>query len=109
MSTAVLRAYLIDDPILQLLRRQPASSLVEADCDRIVGAIRAKIAHLPPTAEIPALITTRDTRQTLRRVVRDEFPRHTVLTYNELAPDVAVQPVAWIRCDAAPAEARVPV
>lgn len=95
-SSAVLVAYLLGESMVELLQRQPGSSLVEGDCDRILAAIYAELAHLPPTALVPAVITTADTRHTLRRVVQHEFPRLMVLAPGELAPDVVIQPVARI-------------
>jgi type III secretory pathway component EscV len=63
---------------------------------RIAAGLRAELAHLPPRAWLPAVLTSDETRAPLARVLRPEFPTLTVLGMGDLPPDCNVQPVARV-------------
>ena len=63
---------------------------------RLSAAVRAELVHLPTTAQLPALLTRDELRGPIRTLLRDEFPRITVLGYGDLPSDYNVQPVARI-------------
>jgi hypothetical protein len=100
-GTNRLAAYLLDAEIEALVSRQQKASadddaLDEHDADRIVEAIQQEIANLPPTAQIPVILTTETARPRLHELVAAEFPRVAVVSYTELAAELNVQPVARI-------------
>jgi type III secretion protein V len=77
------------------------SGLGKEEQDKIVESIRKEIAYLPPTAPLPVILTTRDARVVLRKAIAQDFPRLRVVAYQELMPDLNVQPVARIVCESA--------
>ena len=62
----------------------------------ILGAIRREISNTPPGAQKPVVITDMELRRFVRKMVELEFPVLTVLSYQELAPELNVQPVGRI-------------
>jgi type III secretion protein V len=60
------------------------------------SAVRSEMSHLPPTAQIPVLLTCSSARARLRDALFPEYPRLRVVSYDELDPDINVQPVARI-------------
>ena len=51
---------------------------------------------MPPTAQDPVVLTTALIRYRLRKALRGAFPRLSVLSYQELSPDMNIQPIARI-------------
>jgi type III secretion protein V len=68
--------------------------------DNILEAIRQEIAFLPLTAQRPSILTSIAVRPYLRRLIAAEFPRIPVVAYQEVAPDLNIQPVARISLNA---------
>jgi|SRR5215831_6315693 len=68
--------------------------------DNILEAIRQELAFLPLTAQRPSILTSIAVRPYLRRLIATEFPRIPVVAYQELAPDLNIQPVARISLNA---------
>ena len=65
----------------------------------ILGAVRAEVGNLPPTAQNPVILTTMEIRRYFRKLVELEFPHLAVLSYQELSPDMNIQPIARISLD----------
>ena len=59
--------------------------------DLIVKAAQKEISSLPPTAQRPAIVTDREIRRFVKRVLSRDFPDLQVLSYEELAPEMNVQ------------------
>ena len=100
-GTNTLWAYLLDAEIEALVsgqRKAPAGGdvLEERDSDRIAEAIQTEIASLPPTAQVPVILTTETARPRLHELVAAEFPRVSVVSYTELVSELNVQPIARI-------------
>jgi type III secretion protein V len=62
----------------------------------ILGAVRNEVGNLPPTAQNPVILTTMEIRRYFRKLVELEFPHLAVLSYQELSPDMNIQPIARI-------------
>jgi type III secretion protein V len=62
----------------------------------LMSAVRKELMTLPPTAQIPVILTTTEVRAKLRRQVEREFPHLSVVAYQELSPDINIQPIARI-------------
>jgi type III secretion protein V len=103
-ETNTIDAYLLDLDIEELLSR---SGSVEVDGQRnanpnseqqddILESIRREIAQLPPTAQIPLILTTHNLRGALKTAIAQEFPRIHVVAFQELMPDLNVRPIARI-------------
>ena len=101
-NTAVV--YLVDTNIARLTAMHSVSELGETG-DAILQAIRAELAHLPRTAQVPHLLVFTESRATLQRLVASEFPRMTVFAHEELPPGTNVMPVARIAFSAPAASA----
>jgi flagellar biosynthesis component FlhA len=103
-ETNTMVTYLLDHGIEELLSRTGSaepdtklnSGLEEERQDKILESIRQEIATLPPTAQLPLILTNGDARLPLRKAIAQEFPRLKVVAYQELMPGLNVQPVARI-------------
>jgi type III secretory pathway component EscV len=98
-GTQTLVVYLLDRDIEQTLLRQqslPGEGGDERDQARIIEAIHGEITYLPPTAQVPVILTTDESRPLLRKLVEMELPRMSIIAYGEIPPDLNIQPVARI-------------
>ena len=62
----------------------------------ILAAVRNEIGNLPPSAQQPVILTTMEIRRYFRKLVELEFPHLAVLSYQELSPEMNIQPIARI-------------
>ncbi|MCB9639480.1 MAG: type III secretion system export apparatus subunit SctV [Myxococcales bacterium] len=62
----------------------------------ILDAVRVEIGDLPATAQQPVILTNVEIRRYFRQLVKLEFPYLAVLSFQELNPDMNIQPVARI-------------
>ena len=89
----------IEDVIRGAIRRTSTGTYLSLDpniAHDILEAIRREIESLPPTAQKPIIITDAEVRRFVRKMVELEFPELTVLSYQELAPELNIQPVGRI-------------
>lgn len=89
----------IEDVIRGAIRRTSTGTYLSLDpniAHDILEAIRREIDRLPPTAQKPIVITDAEVRRFVRKMVELEFPELTVLSYQELAPELNIQPVGRI-------------
>jgi type III secretory pathway component EscV len=91
---STLIVYLMDPKSEAILS---ASGDIEPDAEAaILAAVRDEVGSLPPSAHRPVILTTTTARRTLRDLVAPEFPGLTVLSYQELSPEMNIQPIARI-------------
>lgn len=89
--------YLLDVEIERMLLASGGmEGLAEKDADRVLQAFRSEMHLLPPTAQTPSILTTAAARPIVRAVIAQEYPKLSVLAYEELSPELAVQPIARI-------------
>jgi len=70
---------------------------LEPDVSRdILQAVRAALAARAPDAPPPVILSGMEVRRYVRRLVEIEHPEVAVLSFQELVPDVNVQPVGRI-------------
>lgn len=62
----------------------------------MLTAVRNEVGNLPPTAQNPVILTTMEIRRYFRKLIELEFPHLAVLSYQELSPDMNIQPIARI-------------
>jgi formylglycine-generating enzyme required for sulfatase activity len=95
-----LIVYLLESELEQrLARRQPLSN---AERRWLIESVRTEVGSLPPTAHNPCLLTTTDIRWRLRCELGGSFPNLAVLCYQELSPEMNIQPIARIKLDDPP-------
>ncbi len=99
----MLPAYLLAPKVEELVRaavRQTSAgsylALEPAASKRLVEAVKKAVGKLPTTGQRPVLLASMDVRRYLRRLVEQELPDLQVLSYQELTPDVNIQPLARI-------------
>jgi len=92
-NTNTLVVYLLAPELEQLAA---APTLEGSNADVVLHAIHAELAHLPPTAQVPSLLTFTESRPSLQSIIRTEQPRMTVIAHEELPPGTNVMPVARI-------------
>ena len=93
-GTATLVVYLVDTKLEATLEGRDLTRHPAGWDDPVLRALRTERAFLPPTAQVPAVLTRDALRPTLQALVREEFPDVTVLGYSDLPPDFNIQPVA---------------
>lgn len=89
----------IEDVIRGAIRRTSTGTFLSLDptiAHDILDALRRELAGVPPTAQKPVVITDLELRRFVRKMVELEFPGLSVLSYQELAPELQVQPVGRI-------------
>ena len=101
-----LIVYLLDPQIEETVRSsiQHTSSgsylaLEPEITQEILSAVRTEVGSLPPTAQNPVILTTMEIRRYFRKLVELEFPHLAVLSYQELSPDMNIQPIARVALD----------
>ncbi len=63
----------------------------------ILTAVRKEVGNLPPSAQRPVILTAMDIRRYVRKLLEYEFlPPFSVVSYQELSPEMNIQPVARI-------------
>jgi type III secretion protein V len=89
----------IEDVIRGAIRHTSTGSFLSLDpatAHDIIAALRGEIGRVAPTAQKPIVITDMELRRFVRKMVELEFPTLSVLSYQELPPELNVQPVSRI-------------
>ncbi|PTL80493.1 type III secretion system export apparatus subunit SctV [Vitiosangium sp. GDMCC 1.1324] len=103
-GTGTLVVYLLDPQIEEAIRgsikRTSAGTHLALEPDiaqEIVQAVKTECGHLPPSAQRPVILTAMDIRRYVRKLLEFEFnPPFSVVSFQELSPDLNIQPVARI-------------
>jgi type III secretion protein V len=103
LGSETLFVYLLDpeieDVIRGAIRRTSTGSFLSLDptiAHDILDAIRREIADQPPTAQQPVIVTDMELRRFVRKMVELEFQNLSVLSYQELTPELNIQPIGRI-------------
>lgn len=100
-----LAVYLLDpaieDMIRNAIRRTDKGNYLALEPDitqELVEAVGKEIAShpFPPGAKPPVILTTAEIRRYFRKVIELEFPQLAVLSYQELAENLRIQPIARV-------------
>jgi flagellar biosynthesis component FlhA len=92
-----LVVYLVG-PEIEVRLRNP-KELFPEERQALLTVVRNEVDNLPPTAQNPVILTTQEIRLRLRKEVAHEFPHLNVLSYQELSPDMNIQPIGRISSD----------
>ncbi len=104
-TTNTLAVYLLDpdieDMIRNAIRRTEKGNYLAIEPDvtqEIIEAVGKEIAShpFPPGAKPPVILTTAEVRRYFRKIIELEFPQLSVLSYQELAENLRIQPIARV-------------
>ncbi len=101
---SVLSVYILDPEIEDLVRgaikQTSAGSYLALDPDTvqlILQGIRNTVSPPPPGGQSPVLLTAIDVRRFVRKLVEMEFSDISVVSYQEIVPEIRIQPLGRIQ------------
>ncbi len=74
----------------------PYLAMDPALSQQVLAAVRGHIGDLPPGAQRPVIVTDGDIRRFVKRMLDFALPDITVLSYDQLAPQINLQPLGMI-------------
>ena len=93
---STLIVYLLDPKMESLMKESNERFLTEAEREDVLNALEQEVGDLPASAQNPVILTSIETRRAFRDFIAIEFPNMSVLSYQELSPDLNIQPIARI-------------
>jgi type III secretion protein V len=93
-----LVVYLLD-PVIERRIGAAGAVLTVEEKTNLKAAVEREVGSLPPTSQYPVLLTSADVRRALRKLIEPDFPNLAVLSYQELSPDLSIQPIGRITWD----------
>lgn len=104
LGQTILSVYLLDPEIEDMVRgaikQTSAGSYLALDPDStqlILHAMRSVIVPTPVGGQPPVLITTMDVRRFVRKLIEGEYPDMSVISYQEVVPEIRIQPLGRIQ------------
>lgn len=104
LGQPMLAVYLVDSEVEDMVRgaikQTSAGSYLALDPDSvqmILHAMRDTLVSPPLGGQPPVLLTAIDVRRFVRKLIEGEFPDVPVLSYQEIVPEVRIQPLGHIQ------------
>jgi type III secretion protein V len=104
LGQSILSVYILDQEIEDMVRaaikQTSAGSYLALDPDSvqlILHSIRNTIKATPAGGQPPILITVMDVRRFVRKLIEGEFPDLPVVSYQEIVPEIRIQPLGRIQ------------
>jgi len=104
LGQSVLSVYLLDPEIEDMVRgaikQTSAGSYLALDPDSvqlILHAMRNTIQPTPSGGQPPVLLTAIDVRRFVRKLIEGEFPELAVVSYQEIVPEIRIQPLGRVQ------------
>jgi type III secretion protein V len=101
---SILSVYLLDPEIEDMVRgaikQTSAGSYLALDPDSvqvILHSLRSTIVPTPAGGQPPVLLTAIDVRRFVRKLIEGEFVDVPVLSYQEIVPEIRIQPLGRIQ------------
>lgn len=101
---SVLSVYILDPEIEDMVRgaikQTSAGSYLALDPDSvqlILQGVRTTVAPPPPGGQPPVVLTAIDVRRFVRKLIEMEFSDISVLSYQEIIPEIRIQPLGRIQ------------
>lgn len=91
-----LVVYLMEPKIEQRIREIAINPLSNEEASKLTEAVYDEVGTLPPTAQNPVILTSVEIRRTLWKLIENDFPNLAVVCYQELSPEMNIQPIARI-------------
>jgi type III secretory pathway component EscV len=89
----------IEDMLRDAIRQGPAGPFLAIEYDqrtKLVQTLREQIADVSTRTQSPVLLVDASVRRYIRVAVGDDFPELRAISYNEIAPEVEVEPIGTI-------------
>lgn len=100
----VLSVYILDPEIEDMVRgaikQTSAGSYLALDPDSvqlILQGVRNTVAPPPPGGQPPVILTAIDVRRFVRKLIEMEFTDISVVSYQEIIPEIRIQPLGRIQ------------
>jgi len=104
LGQSVLSVYLLDPEIEDMVRgaikQTSAGSYLALDPDSvqlILHSMRQIIQPPPPGGQPPVLLTAIDVRRFVRKLIEGEFPDLSVVSFQEIVPEIRIQPLGRVQ------------
>ena len=104
LGQSTLSVYLLDPEIEELVRgaikQTSAGSYLALDPDSvnlILKSMRSTITPTPPGGQPPVLLSAIDVRRFVRKLIETEFAEVSVISYQEILPEIRIQPLGRIQ------------
>lgn len=100
MLPAVLLDPQVEELVRKAIRQTSAGAFLALDPDsskRILDALRTVFAKVKASKQKPVLLASMDIRRYVRRLIEGEFYELPVVAYQEITPEISVQPIERIR------------
>lgn len=101
---SVLSVYILDPEIEDMVRgaikQTSAGSYLALDPDSvqlILQSVRNTVAPPPPGGQPPVMLTAIDVRRFVRKLIEMEFTDISVVSYQEIVPEIRIQPLGRIQ------------
>lgn len=104
LGQSTLSVYLIDPEIEEMVRgaikQTSAGSYLALDPDSvnmILKSMRNVITPTPSGGQPPVILTAIDVRRFMRKLIEAEFPDVSVVSYQEIIPEIRIQPLGRVQ------------
>lgn len=100
MLPAILMDPSVEETIRKAIRQTSAGAFLALDPDtsrRFIAAVGAAAGDYRKHVQMPVLLASMDIRRYVRRLIEAEHYRLPVVSYQELTPEISVQPMNRIR------------
>ncbi|MCH9626384.1 MAG: Invasion protein InvA [Chlamydiales bacterium] len=101
---STLSVYLLDPEIEEMVRgaikQTSAGSYLALDPDSvnmILKGMRNTVTPTPPGGQPPVMLTAIDVRRFVRKLIETEYPDISVVSYQEILPEIRIQPLGRIQ------------
>ena len=96
-------AYLLTPQIEERVAESDQKPLTGDEHRRLLRPILRAVEESFANAAAPVILTSQEVKRKLRPLVERELPSVVILAYQELSPDMNIQPVGRIEFDSDPA------
>ncbi len=100
MLPVILMEPQVEETIRKAIRQTSAGAFLSLDpgsSQRILDAVERAAGKFRQSSQKPVLMVSMDIRRYVRRLIEPKFYELPVMAYQEVTPDISVQPVARIR------------
>ncbi len=99
MLPAYLLAPRVEETVRAAIRQTSAGSYLALDpavSKKLVESVKKAVGTLPATGHLPVLLASMDIRRYLRKLIEQDLYDLQVVSYQELVPEINIQPLARI-------------